>query len=162
MELSRVKILVDKYLNGETSRQEEEQLARYFSQLQEIPDELKPLKVMFASFETLSSAHAPKQDKTAVAQPKRRWLNISYRWTAGVAAAVCIAICASLFYGRGFNDNQQTVTEEPAIVCHIGGVKIDDSRIAYAETGRILTNVTKELQVAMEEVNRLTKYTTIR
>ena len=53
MELNEVKILVDKYFDGTTSREEEFEIANYLSTHENIPDELIPLKAMFSSFEAI-------------------------------------------------------------------------------------------------------------
>ena len=161
MELNRIKILVDKYLNGATSHQEEEQLARYFAEHQNITEELKPLKAMFASFEILSNTTAPQQAPKNTASLKRGWLGISYKWIAGVTAA-CVMICAGILFNKGYNNTQYTPTTEADFVCHINGVRVNDTQIAYAEADRILASVTQDLQLAMMEVNRLTNYSIIK
>lgn len=54
MNIEKIKQLIDKYLEGETSLQEEKQLRKYF-QRGEIPDELKSYTGLFEYFEVMSN-----------------------------------------------------------------------------------------------------------
>ena len=49
MELSRVKILVDKYFDGLTSLEEEQELRRYFAQAESIPEEYQAVKMVLGT-----------------------------------------------------------------------------------------------------------------
>ena len=52
--------MVDKYFDGLTSLDEEQELARYFAKNSDIPEEYQAVKMMFASFDTLR-ANTPKE-----------------------------------------------------------------------------------------------------
>lgn len=158
MELSRIKILVDKYFDGLTSLEEEQELARYFAETEDIPEEYQVVKMMLLSFCTLSN-ETPKAEVKAVAETKHRNIfRLNRKWIAGVAAAAAILIGIVI----AFMPNkviESTTETEPSYVCYVNGVRIDDEQVAYAEASRILGSVSEDMQLAMAEVNRLTHYT---
>ena len=158
MELSRIKILVDKYFDGLTSLEEEQELARYFAETEDIPEEYQVVKMMLSSFCTLSN-ETPKAEVKAVAETKHRNIfRLNRKWIAGVAAAAAILIGIVI----AFMPNkviESTTETEPSYVCYVNGVRIDDEQVAYAEASRILGSVSEDMQLAMAEVNRLTHYT---
>ena len=158
MELSRIKILVDKYFDGLTSLEEEQELARYFAETEDIPEEYQVVKMMLLSFCTLSN-ETPKAEVKAVAKTKHRNIfRLNRKWIAGVAAAAAILIGIVI----AFMPNkviESTTETEPSYVCYVNGVRIDDEQVAYAEASRILGSVSEDMQLAMAEVNRLTHYT---
>lgn len=158
MELSRIKILVDKYFDGLTSLEEEQELARYFAETEDIPEEYQVVKMMLSSFCTLSN-ETPKAEVKAVAKTKHRNIfRLNRKWIAGVAAAAAILIGIVI----AFMPNkviESTTETEPSYVCYVNGVRIDDEQVAYAEASRILGSVSEDMQLAMAEVNRLTHYT---
>lgn len=156
MELSRVKILVNKYFDGLTSLEEEQELTRYFAETTDIPEEYQPIKMMLSSFCTLSN-ETPKAEVKAVAETKHRNIfRLNRKWFAGVAAAaILIGIVIAFMPNKAIESTTET---EPSYVCYVNGVRIDDEQVAYAEASRILGSVSEDMQLAMAEVNRLTHY----
>ena len=61
MELNDVKILVNKYLDGETSLAEERALVQYLESCDELDDELRSVKSMLDVFAFQRSVVAPKK-----------------------------------------------------------------------------------------------------
>lgn len=162
MELSRVKILVDKYFDGLTSLEEEQELARYFAETDDIPEEYQPVKMMLASFSTLSK-ETPKAEFKTQAEAKRRYtFSINRKWMTGVAAAAAILIGATIAFIPNSKSVETTTEVTPSYICYVNGVKVDDDQVAYAEASRILGSVSEDMQLAMAEVNRLTHYTIIK
>lgn len=162
MELSRIKILVDKYFDGLTSLEEEQELERYFAETTDIPEEYQPIKIMLSSFCTLSN-ETPKAEVKAVAETKHRNIfRLNRKWFAGVAAAAAILIGAMIILIPNDNGMETPIKTTPDYVCYVNGVKINNDELAYAEANRILGSVSKDMQLAMAEVNRLTHYTIIK
>ncbi len=162
MELSRIKILVDKYFDGLTSLEEEQELRRYFAETTDIPEEYQPIKMMLSSFCTLSH-ETPKAEVKAVAETKHRNIfRLNRKWIAGVAAAAAILIGAMIILIPNDNGMETPIETTPDYVCYVNGVKINNDELAYAEANRILGSVSKDMQLAMAEVNRLTHYTIIK
>lgn len=150
--------MVDKYFDGHTSLEEEQELARYFAETEDIPEEYQPIKMMLSSFYTLSN-ETPKAEIKAVAETKHRNIfRLNRKWIAGVAAAaaILIGIVIAFMPNKAIESTTET---EPSYVCYVNGVRVDDEQVAYAEASRILGSVSEDMQLAMAEVNRLTHYT---
>ena len=162
MELSRIKILVDKYFDGLTSLEEEQELARYFAQAEDIPEEYQAVKMMLGAFDALSK-ETPKSDvKVDVKAKRNNIFRPKIKWVAGVAAAVVTLIGVAITLTPSGETINVPAEPTPAYVCYVNGVKVEDDKLAYAEASRILGNVSEDVQLAMAEVNRLTHYTLIK
>lgn len=161
MELSRVKILVDKYFDGLTSLEEEQELRRYFAQTESIPEEYQVVKMMLGTFDTLSH-ETPNREVNVHANIKRRkTFRLNMKWVASAAAAAAAAILVGVAITLAPNSRNMEVSTEttPAYICYVNGVKVEDDKVAYAEANRILGSLSEDVQLAMAEVNRLTHYT---
>lgn len=159
MELSRVKILVNKYFDGLTSLEEEQELRRYFAQAENIPEEYQVVKMMLGTFDTLSH-ETPNREVNAHAEIKRRnTFRLNMKWVASAAAAAAILVGVAITLAPN-NRNMEAPNETaPAYICYVNGVKVEDDKVAYAEANRILGSLSEDVQLAMAEVNRLTHYT---
>lgn len=162
MELSRVKILVNKYFDGLTSLEEEQELRRYFAQAENIPEEYQVVKMMLGTFDTLSH-ETPNREVNVHADIKRRkTFRLNMKWVASAAAAAAAAaILVGVAITLAPNSRNMEVSTEttPAYICYVNGVKVEDDKVAYAEANRILGSLSEDVQLAMAEVNRLTHYT---
>jgi hypothetical protein len=159
MELSRVKILVDKYFDGLTSLEEEQELRRYFAQAENIPEEYQAVKMMLGTFDTLSH-ETPNREINVHAEIKRRSvLRFNAKWLAGIAAAVAIVVGVTITLNPKISTVETTIKATPDYMCYVDGVKVEDDKVAYAEANRILGSLSEDVQLAMAEVNRLTHYT---
>lgn len=91
-EIEHIRLLIDGFMEGETTLEEERQLAQFF-RIHSVPDDWKPLKLMFEYFDqgmpikssSFSSDHEKKPRFTL------------WRWWYSAAAAVIIAIVASIW-----------------------------------------------------------------
>ena len=162
MELSRVKILVDKYFDGLTSLEEEQELSRYFAENKDIPKEYEVVKMMIASFNTLSQETSPVEITTRIEKSSHKGVSINFRWLATAAASIAIALGVAFLYLTPQESAQVVTHEEPSYICYVDGVRIEDDQIAYAEASRILGNVSNDIHLAMAEVNRFTPYTIVK
>jgi hypothetical protein len=158
MELDRIKILVDKYFDGITSLEEEQELTTLLTTCKDLPEEYMAVKMMLGSFAELSR-DASKSEIKVNPEVKRR--NIFYtnrKWLTGVAAAVAVLIGATVMLSTG--NNVETISNtNPEYICYVNGVKVEDDQLAYAEASRLLGSISEDMQLAMAEVNRLTHYT---
>jgi hypothetical protein len=158
MELDRIKILVDKYFEGTTSLDEEQELTTLLTTYKDLTEEYKAVKMMLGSFAELSR-DASKSEVKVNPEVKRR--NIFYtnrKWLTGVAAAVAVLIGATVMLSTG-NDVETISNTNPEYICYVNGVKVEDDQLAYAEASRLLGSISEDMQLAMAEVNRLTHYT---
>ena len=159
MELDRIKILADKYFDGITSLDEEQELARLLERCENLPDEYLAVRMMLSSFNEIGTATPSAQAAPKVEHKRYKWLTINRRWVATAAAVVCIMFGATLL----LTPTGETQTEaEPCYVCYMNGVKVENDQVAYAEASRILGSVSEDMKLAMAEVNRLTHYTIVK
>ena len=113
-----IKQLIDRYMNGQTTVDEEQLLARYFRSATDLPDDLQPYRDMFAYFdegmplgalpyfdEGMPLGALPEFDGSAgqaetrvapdsskVGAPRRRSLHMAAWWSGAVAVAAAVAL----------------------------------------------------------------------
>lgn len=154
MELDRVKILVDKYLEAETTLDEERELSEYFATTADIPEEFEPIKAMFSAMGALKEYEAPVVDRPDK-QKRVFWKVFAGAGTAVVAACMIIMlVMPKTTYDDIIIEQRPALEPQPELVCHINGVKVTDKDVAYAEVNKILGGVSSNMQLAMAEVNK--------
>ena len=106
MTAMEIKQLIDRYMNGQTTVDEEQLLARYFRNATDVPDSLKPYRDMFAYFdEGMPLGALPEFDGSAgqaetrvapdsskVVAPRRHSLRMAAWWSGAVAVAAAVAL----------------------------------------------------------------------
>lgn len=106
--------LLDRYMDGLTTLEEEAALRRYFRDHDDIPDEWQDYKVMFSYMDSgMEEGNLPAQEPQRtpfIAQMSRRW------W--GIAAAACItaAIVATAVLRQ---PSSPTLPEAPAVTAQV-------------------------------------------
>lgn len=145
MESSRIKILIDSYFEGATTRDEERELANYLATSDNLPAEYASVKMMFEAMGLLREIEAPK----AVQQPRQRlsWRHITT--AATVAASILLAIVITT------NKELYSTSPAPAIICHVDGMYVSDQAIAEQEARRILGNMNANVNLAMASVDKI-------
>lgn len=102
----QIQQLIDKYMNGQTTVDEEQLIARYFRNATDVPDSLKPYRDMFAYFDdgmplgTLpefdgSAGQADTRvahDSSKVVAPRRHSLRMAAWWSGAAAVAAAVAL----------------------------------------------------------------------
>ena len=162
MELDRIKILVDKYFDGLTSLEDEQQLAQLLRKCDNLPEEYKAVMMMLSSFEELSKAQPSESPIVHIEKRSRKWLTINRHWITGAVAAACIIFGVTILIKSTNSSITTSDTEEPSYICYVNGTKVENDQMAYAEAARILGNVSEDVHIAMEEINRLTRYTIVK
>lgn len=106
MKAMQIQQLIDKYMNGQTTVDEEQLIVRYFRNATDVPDTLKPYRDMFAYFdEGMPLGALPEFDGSAgqadtrvepdsskVVAPRRRSLRIAAWWSGAAAVAAAVAL----------------------------------------------------------------------
>ena len=149
MELSDVKILVNKYLDGETSLAEERALAHYLESCEELSDELRAVKVMlgvFASERAVVATNYPM----IVPKPKPRFA-LNFRRIASVAAAACVVVVAFLVAYDSVDNGVDN-----SLVCYVDGVMVDDEAQALKESEKVVDAVFSNVNMALLAVSNIT------
>ncbi|WP_440432320.1 hypothetical protein [Prevotella sp.] len=102
----QIQQLIDKYMNGQTTVEEEQLIARYFRNATDVPDSLKPYRDMFAYFDDgMPLGALPEFDGSAgqadtrvapdsskVVAPRRRSLRMAAWWSGAAAVAAAVAL----------------------------------------------------------------------
>lgn len=141
MELVKIEKLIEKYIEAETTLEEEKLLKDYFSN-NEVPSHLESYKSMFTYFKNSSLEHSNK----SITLPKSN--NKSYLKWLSVAAML-------VFFMGVFSVYQNDLREK------------EQARLAYAETQKALNmismtlnkgnNAIAQLQVFEDTQNRIFK-----
>lgn len=155
MDWNRVQALYESYLEGETTRAEEQELYTLLLEADNLPKEYQAVKAML---EAMGIIAQEKCDiKIECQQHKdKRIRRISLRRIAGVAAVVALMI--GIGVTALFTAPQPTM-EESMIVCHINGTMVDDQLVAQAEMERILGSVSKNITSAKQRIDDITNRT---
>ena len=141
MEQSRIRELLNLYLEGQTTLMQEEQLRGYFAAVADIPADLMPYKAMFAAFDSVK-----EQKPTAVVAKKpRSWVRV----VIGSVAAVAACLVLGLFIWSGVQSREQQ------IICYIDGKQITDTEVVVAEAQRMLGSVNEDIMVAMAAIESM-------
>ena len=162
MELDRLKILVDRYLEAETTLDEEREIAEYFSTSKDIPQEYEPLRAMFLAFgdsRAESAPHTtlltPKEPKMAIARRHRWWLIGGMTTIAAAAACLLVMLTPPQATIESItNELGSEAVENPKLICHIDGKMVTNESIAYDQANKILEGMANNMRLAMAEVER--------
>ncbi|MGM9753097.1 MAG: hypothetical protein ACI3ZK_03465 [Candidatus Cryptobacteroides sp.] len=92
------KILIEKYLNTESSLEEERMLAKWFSANEAESDEMYVSKLLLAEYPEASYAIAEKEFDTIVSKPGRR--SRIMKWTFSFAACAALIISLEFFFTK--------------------------------------------------------------
>jgi hypothetical protein len=131
MVLNNIEKLLEKYDNGETTLQEEQQLKNYFSK-ETVAPHLEMYKPMFAYFSKSSKEQFTKQ------VPLKTKSSLYYKWLSVAAVGV---LMFGFFYNSSINNTDEyTQTEK---------------ELAYQQVKESLHFVSKQLNKGTEKVSYL-------
>ena len=111
MTAMQIQQLIDKYMNGQTTVDEEQLIARYFRSATDVPDSLKPYRDMFAYLdEGMPLGALPEFDGSAgqadtrvahdsskVVAPRRHSLRMAAWWSGAAAVAAAVALLLIMY-----------------------------------------------------------------
>lgn len=123
MKQEDLKILIDKFMSGTTTLDEEKTLGDFFRQTECLPAELEPYRDMFAYFDNGMTGE-PSGKPVSHAAPVR-----SLRWIAGIAAAVAVIFVAAYQFVPGGTDETPVMQTSKSVVA-----QTTDSAIARPDT----------------------------
>jgi hypothetical protein len=146
MELNNINRLIEKYLDGETSLNEERAIATYLATAESLPKEHIAVKAMFEAMGELRKVTAPQS------KPQKRTLSLV---GLGRVAAVVACLVVSLFFATRTITNTPLQAAEPMIICYVDGARVDNPQIAEMEARRILGNMNENINNAMEKINKV-------
>lgn len=123
MKQEDLKILIDKFMSGTTTLDEEKALGDFFRRTEHLPAELEPYRDMFAYFDNGMTGE-PSGKPVSHAAPVR-----SLRWIAGIAAAVAVIFVAAYQFVPGGTDETPVMQTSKSVVA-----QTTDSTIARPDT----------------------------
>lgn len=145
--------LIERYFDGETSLDEEQQIARYFEECSELPDDLIPVREMFISMSQLRQTESPI---TPLSRPN---IDIRRRRSAWLGGIGIVAAAASIVFGIvvfGVSEEvAQPIKKAPDIICHIDGKRIYDMDAAQQATTKTLNILSDNMLSAIAEVEKI-------
>ena len=111
MTAMQIQQLIDKYMNGQTTVDEEQLIARYFRSATDVPDSLKPYRDMFAYLdEGMPLGALPEfygsagqadtrvaHDSSKVVAPRRHSLRMAAWWSGAAAVAAAVALLLIMY-----------------------------------------------------------------
>lgn len=115
--------MIDKFMSGTTTLDEEKALGDFFRQTEHLPAELEPYRDMFAYFDNGMTGE-PSGKPVSHAAPVR-----SLRWIAGIAAAVAVIFVAAYQFVPGGTDETPVMQTSKSVVA-----QTTDSAIARPDT----------------------------
>ena len=121
--VKNIKVLLDKYLEGETSHAEELELRRFFATAKHLPEDMAAYKPLFAYFD--KEAITEKQHHSA------RRLYFRYTWSA-IAASIFLFLSIAGYKGYSHQSKDYVI---------INGEKSTDVRLAEEQARKALAEV---------------------
>ena len=157
MESKEIKQLVDRYLDGVTTLEEENRIARYFAEHDIVDAELDAVRSMFLGFEELRKVQAPARNGYRT-KTYRSAIALWVARVASVAAVVAIAVLAI----KPFYSAETEPLHHKGLVCYINGVEVYDEAISRNEASRLLGGVSDNIQLAMAKIEKIGVFNNIK
>ena len=133
-DINEIRALCDRYFDGETSAQEELTLKEYFCLADEIPEDLRAVKVMICGFaDAASMTYRP-----APAKPKGMFRRLVW---GTVAAAASVALCVAYFNREiyGYDADGKAITDPQQALESISCLAYLDNLESSFDIARALT-----------------------
>lgn len=165
MNTEEIKCLLDKYLDGQTTEAEEQQLRA--SLAGDVPQELRAEKAMFgalAQFEqtatTLMDERVAEATEHRMSRMIDQWNRLetvqrrksrshAMKWLTSVAAGMLVLVGVSFYAGQ--KQQQQSQAQTAAMPQDT----YNDPRMAYKETEKALQMLSEKLNQGIEEMEKI-------
>lgn len=144
MDYKEIKILLDKYFEGNSSLNEEKLLQEYFTRNENIPDDLLYAKEIFSHFRSESAVHFEDTERRKMRINSKNVLRIM-----GVAASIAVFVSIIMFFKK---------PKEKKVYAVINGVEITDRNIAIHETKKALLLISDNLNQGTRDLSYLSKF----
>lgn len=133
----KIRTLVERFFDGETTLGEEHELYNYFSQEPAaLPEDLRPLREMFLGFDAVQSVAVVQQQ---TGQRERRWTT----WAAAAVATLLIGGAATLSILKAQADDEY--------VAYIYGERVTDRDVVLSEMHMTMAAVSDDGSDTVEE-----------
>ena len=133
----KIRTLVERFFDGETTLGEERELYNYFSQEPAaLPEDLRPLREMFLGFDAVQSVAVVQQQ---TGQRERRWIT----WAAAAVAALLIGGAATHSILKAQADDEY--------VAYIYGERVTDREVVLSEMHKTMAAISNDGSDIVEE-----------
>ena len=133
----KIRTLVERFFDGETTLGEEHELYNYFSQEPAaLPEDLRPLREMFLGFDAVQSVAVAQQQ---TGQRERRWIT----WAAAAVAALLIGGAATLSILKAQADEEY--------VAYIYGERVTNREVVLSEMHKTMAAISNDGSDIVEE-----------
>ena len=100
-DINKIHSLCDRYFDGETSAGEELRLREYFSRAEDVPADLRAVKVMICGMDDAASmTYSPSGTGQHTTRGSVRKMSIRRIIWGTIAAAASVAICIASVFGQ--------------------------------------------------------------
>ena len=137
-DILRIRTLTDRFFDGTTTLEEEQELYDYYRREQALPAALAQLRRLFLDFAAVQFADEPAAERQAPAP--RRWL----RWAVAACAALTIAAGAAVWLNSGRQGDDECVA-------YIYGERTTDRDVALGEMQKTMAAVADDGSDEVEE-----------
>jgi hypothetical protein len=155
MDINRIKNLLERYFEGSTSLEEEQELLEFFTEKNEIPAELSTYKMHFRFLNAgrnLNPATSGFEDRIArliddqdhVIKPAI-YRNRIYKYAIAASVAVLIGLAGMFIYQNQLHRNKDTFS---------------DPQMAYIEAQKTILYVSQKLNKGIQPLSKVNKINT--
>ena len=137
-DILRIRTLTDRFFDGTTTLEEEQELYDYYRREQALPADLAQLRQLFLDFAAVQFADEPAAERQAPAP--RRWL----RWAVAACAALTIAAGAAVWLNSGQQGDDECVA-------YIYGERTTDRDVVLGEMQKTMAAVADDGSDEVEE-----------
>ncbi|GAA5225037.1 hypothetical protein [Membranihabitans marinus] len=156
MTTKEIEQIIEKYLNAESSIQEEELLRSWISQQNDLPEEYRYLKDMFGYFDvqkintSIPNFVNPSQERPVI-QKNKRIINIQW---IGIAASILLLIgYFTLFNNRNLQPYTNDTFEDPTVAAENAAEALELIAYQLNKGSAITKENVKDLEVINKYIN---------
>ena len=135
-DILRIRTLTDRFFDGKTTVEEEQELYDYYRREQALPSDLVQLRQLFLDFAAVQFA----DEQAVIASKPRRWL----RWAVAACAALLIAAGTAVWLNNGRQGEEECVA-------YIYGKRTTDRDVVLSEMQKTMAVVTDDGSDEVEE-----------
>ena len=136
-DILRIRTLTDRFFDGKTTVEEEQELYDYYRREQALPSDLVQLRQLFLDFAAVQFSDEQAEQQAPI---PRRWL----RWAVAACAALLIAAGTAVWLNNGRQGEEECVA-------YIYGKRSTDRDVVLSEMQRTMAVVTDDGSDEVEE-----------
>jgi hypothetical protein len=136
-DILRIRTLTDRFFDGETTVEEEQELYDYYRREQALPSDLVQLRQLFLDFAAVQFSDEQAEQQAPI---PRRWL----RWAVAACAALLIAAGTAVWLNNGRQGEEECVA-------YIYGKRTTDRDVVLSEMQKTMAVVTDDGSDEVEE-----------